>query len=121
MAIEKTHIPPNSTQCNEEFYQLRRFKIPIFRRQKERKLPLALKCAKEIAYSNRSASLPTLRRKLVVPMAIEKTPLPRNSTHAAHLVVVYPNGETEQFEGNAIVNRNPYGDRLLTVAGFISE
>jgi hypothetical protein len=37
------------------------------------------------------------------------------------IVVVYPNGETEQFEGNAIVNRIPYGDRLLTVAEFISE
>jgi hypothetical protein len=38
------------------------------------------------------------------------------------IVVVYPNGETEQFEGNAIVNRNPYGDRLLlTVAIFLSK
>jgi hypothetical protein len=36
-------------------------------------------------------------------------------------VVIYPNGETEQFEGNAIVNGIPYGDRLLTVAEFISE
>jgi hypothetical protein len=37
------------------------------------------------------------------------------------IVVVYPNGETGQFEGNAIVNRIPYGDRLLTIAEFISE
>jgi hypothetical protein len=37
------------------------------------------------------------------------------------IVVVYPNGETEQFEGSAIVNRFAYGDRLLTVAEFISE
>jgi hypothetical protein len=66
-------------------------------------------------------NIPALQRKLVVPMAIEKTRLPRNSTHSAHLVVVYPNGDTEQFEGNAIVNRIPCGARLLTVAKFISK
>jgi hypothetical protein len=31
------------------------------------------------------------------------------------IVVVYPNGETEQFEGNGIVNCVPYGDLLLAV------
>jgi hypothetical protein len=44
-----------------------------------------LKCAKEIAHSNRSANLPALQKKVVVPMAIEETPLPCNSTHSAHL------------------------------------
>jgi hypothetical protein len=36
-------------------------------------------------------------------------------------VVVYPNGQTEKFEGNAVVNSIPYEDNLSTVAEFISE
>jgi hypothetical protein len=35
--------------------------------------------------------------------------------------VISPSGETEQMEGNAIMNRFPYGDCLLTIHELVSE
>jgi hypothetical protein len=37
------------------------------------------------------------------------------------VLVVSPSGETEEVEGDAIVNRFPYGDDLLTMEEFVSE
>jgi hypothetical protein len=37
------------------------------------------------------------------------------------ILVLSPSGETEEVEGNAIMNRFPYGDRLLTMDEVVSE
>jgi hypothetical protein len=37
------------------------------------------------------------------------------------ILVLSPSGETEELEGNAITNRLPYGDRLLTMDEVVSE
>jgi hypothetical protein len=38
-----------------------------------------------------------------------------------YILVLSPSGETEELEGNAIMNRFPYGDRLLTMDEVFSE
>jgi hypothetical protein len=37
------------------------------------------------------------------------------------ILVLSPSGETEELEGNAIMNRFPHGDRLLTMDEVVSE
>jgi hypothetical protein len=38
-----------------------------------------------------------------------------------YMLVLSPGGKTEEVEGEAIVNRFPYGDRLLTMGKLVAE